>query len=114
MYVAAAILGLVGVIVGFGLGQGYAFWATRRGELTAAVVAAATLAEDLRRLRDSSPPLGRSAIQRAVPVGNPEGELTSGPATPDRDRLSATWSSQRASLVPFMRPDDFMTLVGLF
>ncbi|HVY78535.1 MAG TPA: hypothetical protein VG898_08530 [Solirubrobacterales bacterium] len=48
---SAAVLGFIGVIVGLAVGRGYGFWASRRGELAEAAVAAAVLSEQLRVLR---------------------------------------------------------------
>jgi len=80
-----AIIGLLGVIVGLAVGRGYTFWATRRSELAAAVVATAVLSEDLRAL---------TAAGSSVEV----------------TRLAETWKEQRGSLVVHMSPQDFKTL----
>lgn len=81
----AAILGILGALIGFAAGSGYAFWATRRTELGAAVVAAATLVEVL------------------LEAGDP------GRLSPGRT-LRSTWDEQRSALAIFLPPADFRAL----
>ncbi len=82
---ASAIIGLLGVIVGLAVARGYSFWAMRRAELAAAVVAAGLLGEALRAL-----------------VAN-DGSVA-------REQLATTWHEHRGSLVVHMRPQDFSAL----
>lgn len=77
-----ALFGLIGVIVGWAGGSSYAFWATRRAELAAALIATAVLEEEL----------GRVAVGSRAPG------------------LSAAWNDHRAALVQHLRPDDFQRL----
>jgi hypothetical protein len=80
----AAILGVVGVVVGFAAGSGYAFWAARRQELAAAVVATATLAEVLSEMTPAPHP-AEKCIAR------------------DRGR----WEEQRGALTLYIPPDYY-------
>jgi hypothetical protein len=64
----AALIGLVGVILGLTAGRYYTYWATRRAELAEAVVGSAVLADELRGLMRASRSVAgdRSAADQRV------------------------------------------------
>jgi hypothetical protein len=84
----------VGALVGFAVGSGYAFWATRRNELATAVVATAALAEGLREI----------AVSEARPGDGGHH------ATRSQTTLGSTWKEQRPALTVFLPPADFHSL----
>lgn len=82
----AAILGLVGVILGLAIGRGYGFWSSRRGELAETIVALAVIQEELRNVQT-----------RHDPPADP---------TPLKD----AWREHRKWLVIHFSPDDYRLL----
>jgi hypothetical protein len=101
----AAILGILGALIGFAAGSGYAFWATRRTELGAAVVAAATLVEVL---LDAGDP-GRLS-PNVAPVGAYGNEPKAAGSACSGPTLRSTWDEQRSALAIFLPPADFRAL----
>ncbi len=81
----AAILGLVGVLLGLAIGRGYGFWASRREELAKATVALAVIEEEL-RLRKGAAEAG------------------------SRNGLQSAWREHRQSLVIHFSPADYRRL----
>jgi hypothetical protein len=79
-----ALVGFVGVLVGWAAQSGYSHWATRRGELGAARVATALLGEELGRADD------RFSVAR----------------------VAETWADHRAALVQHFRPADYRRLAA--
>jgi hypothetical protein len=82
-----ALLGLLGVIVGFAAASGFTFWSARRSELERAVVACAVLRDELRALQGASSPT-------------------------EKFRVEAAWAEQRSALICEMRPEDFDALAS--
>jgi hypothetical protein len=85
--VTAALIGLLGIILGLAIGRGYGFWAGRRQELGEAAIAAAAVGEELL---------------------NQEGSST---------ELQEIWREHRRWLVIHMSPHDYRLLacaVGAF
>jgi hypothetical protein len=78
----AAILGLVGVILGLAIGRGYGFWSSRRDELAETIVALAVIEEELRNVQ----------------------------ARQDPKRLEDAWREHRKWLVIHFSPDDYRLL----
>lgn len=79
----AALVGLLGVVVGLAVGFGYRFWSTRRDELMAATIAATLLRDAIRATQDDS------------------GDL---------DVLIALWEEQRVNLIRLITPADYELL----
>ncbi|HET7120759.1 MAG TPA: hypothetical protein VFI17_05865 [Solirubrobacterales bacterium] len=77
----AALLGLLGVILGLAIGRGYGFWAERRTELADAAAGAAALGEELRRGLEATSP-----------------------------SLIEVWNDNRRSLAIHLSPRDYRTL----
>lgn len=80
---AAALIGFLGVVIGLAVGRGYGFWAERRSELAEASVAAAALAEGLRR--------DKQAGESSSPVAQ-------------------TWTDHRRWLIVHLSPRDYRKL----
>ncbi|HWF50530.1 MAG TPA: hypothetical protein VG294_07820 [Solirubrobacteraceae bacterium] len=81
-----AIVGLLGVIIGLAVGRGYTFWSTRRSELAEALTASATLAEELRGLRDS------------IAQGAPDWDVA-------QNRVAETWRDNRRWFLLHLGPN---------
>lgn len=79
---AAALIGFFGVVIGLAIGRGYGFWAERRSELAEAALAAAALAEELRREKDST----------------------------ESSSIGETWGDHRRWLVIHLSPRDYRKL----
>ena len=103
----AAVIGLVGVVLGLMLGSGYTFWATYRAELANALVAVVALAQDL-----AAVPAGpESAEEEGSSAASAEAR-THGRSDIAQwsQRVKMTWLEHRAALAQVMRPDDFREL----
>ena len=81
---AAALIGFLGVVIGLAVGRGYGFWAERRSELAEAAVAAAALAEELRK-GDQPDEASKASLRR-------------------------TWTDHRRWLVVHLSPRDYRLL----
>jgi hypothetical protein len=82
--VSAAVLGVVGVVLGLVIGSGYQFWAVRRTELATTLLTLTVLAEDLRE-----------------------------PGTA-QTTLVEHWHEARAALVLHLRPEDLAEVSRAF
>jgi len=103
---SAAVLGLVGVVVGFMLGRGYEFWAVHHAELGAAIAATAALAEELRNYseREASP------IHDDTTWRNEQTQTQASQRVATCEQLRKTWKEGRAALTVFISPPDAWAL----
>jgi hypothetical protein len=88
--VTAALIGLIGALVGLLVGSSYTFWSARRSELAAALIATAVLTEELAALR--------ARIATAT--------------SRDPERLRTAWNQHREALVQHVTPGDFQGLAA--
>ena len=84
----AAIIGLIGVILGLAVGRGYGFWASRREELAETIVALAVVQEELQALQANDHTLRK--------LGG----------------LESAWREHRKWLVIHFSPDDYRLLAN--